>query len=161
MTEQKSKIPTRRRIRNTFQSLKKWYTNANKREVGFFNRPKEWIIAGLVTTALIGGCSKLNNVITEDSVYQGQIVSFGREGVIWDTYEGYFAIGGEGRSVTGHFSLDEQARNGENTEELAEQLYKAVEEKSNVSIHGTKSFFCWPWRSSSNYHIDKVELLEE
>ena len=124
-----------------------------------------WLRSLGLAATLVAGIylpNKLNNVIIEDSVYQGQVVSFGREGIIWKTYEGSFAIGGENRSSTGSFSLDEQARNGENVEELAKQLYKAAETKADVRIHGTRPLFCWPWRSSlfGDYHVDRVEDIE-
>jgi len=158
--EQKTKTPIGVKIKNAYQGVKDWYKNTNEWN-GFFGKPRNWIIGGLVVIAVTAGAAKLNNVNIENSVYQGKIISFGREGLIWDTYEGSFALGGENRSSTGYFSLDEQARNGENIEELAKQLYKATETRATVRIHGTKPAVCWPWRSSANYHVDKVEFLEE
>ena len=120
-------------------------------------------IAGLVSCAALAIAkvgSKLNDVQVKDSVYQGQVISFGREGYIWQTYEGSFALGGENRSSTGYFSLDEESRNGENIANLAKQIYHATETKKNVRVHGTKQAFCWPWRSSTGYHVDKIEFLE-
>ena|SRR3989344_9612798 len=158
--EQKTKTPIGAKIKNAYQGIRDWYKDANNWN-DFFGKPRNYIIGGLAAIALTAGAAKLNNVNVKDSVYQGQVVSFGREGLIWDTYEGSFALGGENRSSTGYFSLDEQARNGENIEELAKQLYKAVETKATVKVHGTKPAVCWPWRSSTNYHVDKVEFLNE
>ncbi|MBT3405283.1 hypothetical protein HN832_04885 [archaeon] len=148
------------KMKKVCRGVKRWYQNANEWN-GCFGKPRNWIFGGLAAISLVVGACKLNDVQVEDSVYQGQVLSFGREGFIWDTYEGQFAIGGGNRSSTGLFSLDEQARNGENVPELAKQLYDAVNTRAIVRVHGTKSALCWPWRSSSNYHIDKVEVINQ
>ncbi len=114
------------------------------------------ILIGITTASF-----RCNNITQKDSVYQGQVTGFGREGIIWKTYEGRFAIGGENRSERGAFSLDEQARNGENIEELAKQLYRAVETRANVRVYGKEPVSCYPWRSDTGYHITKVEFLDK
>jgi len=160
----KEKILMKTKIKNLYGNIKNWYRNANNDYMGSpFAKPKNWLIGGLVIIGCAGigkGCDTLNNVIIEDSIYQGQVTNFGREGLIWKTYEGKFAIGGENRSVNGSFSLDEESRNGENIKELANLLEDAVKTSKRVRVHGTEPFTCWPWRSLNNYHIDKVEDIK-
>ena len=121
------------------------------------------IITGIVALATVGTLAQfpLNNKVVEDSVYQGQVIDFGRKGFFWDTYEGSFALGGENRSKTGYFSLDEQARHGENIEELTEELTEAVNTGANVRVKARRVASSWPWRSKTQYLVYDVETIEE
>jgi len=125
-------------------------------EYAWYKKPRNLVIGGLAAVALFATGYLLNNKTVEEKIYQGQVVSFGEEGWVWTTYEGTLAMGGENRSVTGSFSLDRQARNGEDIEELARQLYHAQETRETVDLHVIRPASCWPWRSDSCYHVDKV-----
>ena len=165
----KAKTETPKEKISLYKSIKNWYDkknfylDENNNFRSAFKKPRNWLIGGLMMIGCMGGikgCDALNNVIIEDSTYQGQVTNFGRDGLIWKTYEGDFAIGGEDRSVSRSFSLDEQARNGENIKELSEQLEDAVKTGKRVRVHGTEPLLCWPWRSFADYHIDKVEYIK-
>ena len=104
---------------------------------------------------------KCGDKIVSDSYCVGTITSIGKEGFFWPSYEGTIAIGGEDRSVSQDFSLDNEARNGENIDSLAKQLYHALETRATVKLHETKPQINAVWRSLSPYHVDKVEIINK
>jgi len=122
---------------------------------------KVLVILLIIVACWIGFMHLGQDKIVEDSVYQGHVIDFGKKGLFWQTHEGSFALGGVNRSSTGWFSLDEEARNGEDTAELARLLTEAVETGKKVKVWGKRSLTCWPWRSGANYHVSKVEFIED
>ncbi|MBN2420768.1 hypothetical protein JXB27_00655 [Candidatus Woesearchaeota archaeon] len=129
-------------------------------EYGDFSWKRTLITVGILAAISTKGCVALDNKVTGENVCQGQVTSFGRTGLIWPTYEGTFAIGGENRSESGFFSLDEKARHGENLQELAAQLTKAVETRSNVRVYERTVAWPLPWNSKQFSRLYKVEVID-
>ncbi|MCA9459141.1 MAG: hypothetical protein KC550_01175 [Nanoarchaeota archaeon] len=146
---------------NAYKSVQTWWSTNNSYWNKTWKKPKNYLVGGLVCLALSTGLDKLNEVTVGDSVYNGAITSFGRRGYVWDTFEGIWAYGGLNRSVNGYFSLDEQARNGENLEELSKQLTEFAKTGELVNIFVRGVGFSWPWRSSTGSHIYKVEKINK
>ncbi len=101
-----------------------------------------------------------NYVQTEESVYNGTVTSFGREGILFDTWEGKFAIGGQQRSIGGEFSLDEQM-DSVKTDGLVDKLNEAASSGDQVRVHGKGYLATWPWRADTTYLVDSVEPLKK
>src|SRR3989344_6796094 len=146
-------VKQKKSFKDLFNTSKNWYNQKNRYGWSWYEKPKNWIrlltIPPLLIYGSYKGIDKLNDHVIEDSYYTGNVVSFGKEGIIWQNYQGSLAIGGELRSVTGSFNLDNEARNGENIEELASKLYEALKTNKKVRVHGKQYLINWPWRSST------------
>ena len=55
------------------------------------------------------------------------------------------------------FSIDNQARHGENREELTKKLNEALESGQKVKVGYTQVIGGWPWRGSTGYYVQSVE----
>lgn len=134
--------------------------------VSLFGR---WIGSiGLAVTLTYGGCQGIgNNIEYSEGVRAGMINKFSNKGLFWKTYEGQMALEGivSGKNSVGanvwNFSLDRQARNGENTEELAEKIRQSLETGTKVRVTYVEPLATWPWRSGTDYLIQNVEPVEQ
>lgn len=90
------------------------------------------------------------------------INKFSKKGLIWKTYEGQMALEGitSSDSYVGanvwDFSLDRQARHGENIDELSKKIQTYLESGQKVKIDYIEPFTTWPWRSETNFLIQNV-----
>jgi|SRR3989338_500614 len=112
-------------------------------------------VAGIV------GCQ--NNYICSEGSRVGQINKFSKKGVIWKTYEGTLALQGlsnQGANLW-DFSIDRQARQGENVEKLAEDVQKYLDSQELVKVTYKEPWATWPWRSDTDYLIQKIEAAEK
>ncbi len=97
----------------------------------------------------------------------GMINKVSETGLFWKTYEGQMALEGivSGSLTTSanvwDFSLDRQARHGENTQELVTKLRESMQNETKVMITYTEQFTTWPWRSGTNYFIQNVEPIRK
>ena len=124
----------------------------------------------LLTTALLAGCPvacySLNDYTYSEGTRVGVINKFSKKGTFWKTYEGQIALEGivsSGSHVGANvwdFSLDNQARKGENIDGIAKQIQEYAESSTKVRIKYHEPWTAWPWRSSSNYHVQSVEPVE-
>ena len=89
------------------------------------------------------------------------------KGLFWKTYEGQMALEGivsENNSVGANvwdFSIDRQARHGENPKELVEKIKGYLEAEAKVKVTYVEPFATWPWRSETNYLIQSVESIRK
>ncbi|MBS3142550.1 hypothetical protein J4464_04145 [Candidatus Woesearchaeota archaeon] len=125
----------------------------------------DWL-KGLLAAGAIGvgvySCSYVaGNIHSRDAWMQGTVTSFGREGVLFHTYEGTLALGGEQRSESIKFSLDAQARNGENTESLVGLLLESLQSGDPVRLHAVQPLWSYPWRARSSLLVIEVEQHNE
>ncbi|MFC1755357.1 hypothetical protein ACFL96_18535 [Thermoproteota archaeon] len=131
------------RVVNTISDVLEWvFTNSWSRNLVFI-------------ATMTGGYESLNHVEMSDEVLSGNVVSFGKSGFVWDTYEGQLALGGKNRNSTAYFGLDEQ---GKDLEGLAAQLEEAVKTGKDVNVH-TKYSIKWPWRGELR-SVYRVEFKE-
>lgn len=133
--------------------------------IDFFGR---WVrtlaVGGFLTwITLWGGCNlAFNNYEYSKGTRTGMINKFSERGLIWKTYEGQMALEGmvSGGSYAGanvwDFSLDRQRRHGENTEELTKEIQTYLESGTKVKVDYIEPLRTWPWRSGTNYLIQKV-----
>ena len=88
-----------------------------------------------------------------------------KKGLFWKTYEGQMALEGivsSGESMGANvweFSIDNQARHGEDIEKLAEKLNEALESGQKVKVKYVEVIGGWPWRGSEGYYVQSVEPI--
>ena len=114
-----------------------------------------------------GGCQGIgNNIKYSQGQRVGVINKVSEKGLFWKTKEGQLSL--EGRTSTGeqtgagiwNFSLDNQARHGENTDSLYALIEQYMEEGKRVKITYTQPLTTWPWRAETTYLVQSVESLE-
>lgn len=112
-----------------------------------------------------GGCSMLNNYEYSSGTRAGMINKISKKGLIWKTYEGQMALegivssGGNMGANVWDFSIDNQARHGENVEELAKKLNEALESGQKVKIEYVQVIGGWPWRGSTGHYVQSVKPI--
>ena len=123
-----------------------------------------WGCAGAAVAALgllVGGCEWMNGVDYSDGNRVGVVVKLSRKGVLWKTWEGVVAVGGgDGQvfsALTHSFSVDRQARHGEDVEALQRALDEAATRGTRVKIRYVEALFSWPWRGETDYFVQSVE----
>lgn len=108
-----------------------------------------------------------NNLQYSDGIRTGMVNKFSSKGLIWKTYEGQMALEGivsNGNSSGANvwdFSIDRQARHGENGAELARKIREYLESGTKVKVTYTEPLSTWPWRSSTDYLIQNVEPVNK
>ena len=117
---------------------------------------------------LWGGYQSIgNNIDYSKGMRTGMINKFSERGLFWKTYEGQMALEGivSGKNYVGanvwDFSLDRQAKHGENIVELTEKIRNYLEKGNKVKVDYIEQFDTWPWRSETNYLIQNVERVKE
>ena len=107
-----------------------------------------------------------NNVEYSKGERTGMINEMSEKGLFWKTYEGQMALEGivSGNNSVGanvwDFSLDRQAKHGENTQELAKKLQEYLRNGTKVRVSYVEPIATWPWRSGTDYLIQSVEPVE-
>jgi len=140
--------------------------NSSIDEITFF---RSWARNIIVTGLLAyGGCQAIgNNIEYSQGIRTGMINKISEKGLFWKTYEGQMALEGivSGKNSVGanvwDFSLDRQARQGENPKELAEQIREYLETGTKVKVTYKEPLATWPWRSGTDYPVQKVEPIKE
>ena len=107
-----------------------------------------------------------NNIEYSQGQRVGVINKISERGLIWKTKEGQLSL--EGITSTGqptgagiwNFSLDRQARHGENTGSIYSLIGQHMEDGKRVKITYIEQFSTWPWRASTTYLVQSVEPLE-
>ena len=104
-----------------------------------------------------------NNVEYSRGERTGMINKVSQKGLFWTTYEGQMALEGivSGNQAMGanvwDFSLDRQARNGEDTQEIVKNLREYMQNGTKVKVTYVEPLATWPWRSGTDYLIQAVE----
>ena len=107
-----------------------------------------------------------NNIEYSEGIRTGMINKLSEKGLFWKTYEGQMALEGivSGNNSVGanvwDFSLDRQARHGENPKELAEKIRQYLETGTKVKVNYVEPLATWPWRSGTDYLIQSVEPVK-
>ena len=122
----------------------------------------------LSTLLAYTGCNiACNDYTYSNGVRVGVINKFSKKGTFWKTYEGQMALEGivSGNNIVGanvwDFSRDNQSRKREDIEKLAEQIQQYAESSTKVKIKYHEPWTTWPWRSSTNYHVQRVESVNK
>lgn len=122
------------------------------------------LIFGGILVLLVSSCTVLvgaaNNWEYSAGSRTGIITKFSCKGLWWKTYEGEQLQGGlrDGAANMFDFSLDAQARHGENVTELAAQIERALESGQTVELRYIEPWTTWPWRSECNHLVQAVVL---
>nr|MBI4157176.1 hypothetical protein [Candidatus Woesearchaeota archaeon] len=123
---------------------------------------------GFLVFVLGGGCgSYTNSHEYSNGIRTGMINKISKKGLIWKTYEGQMALEGivsDGQRMGANvwdFSIDNQARNKENIEELAKKAQEYLESGTQVKVRYREVLWGWPWRGSTDYYIQAVEPVEK
>lgn len=141
-------------------------------DYGFVEFAGRWARNILLIGALAVGIG--NNIEYSQGTMAGTVNKISEKGLVWKTYEGQIALDGiiskthrAGLALITHsfeenvldFSIDKQAKHGENPKELVEKIryYSGTKVKMNY----VKQFSTWPWRSRTNYLIQSVEPVEK
>ena len=107
-----------------------------------------------------------NGIEYSQGIRTGMINKISEKGLFWKTYEGQMALEGivSGNNSVGanvwDFSLDRQARHGENPKELAEKIRQYLETGTKVKVNYVEPLATWPWRSGTDYLIQSVEPVK-
>lgn len=130
--------------------------------VDFFGRwARTLFCAGAILWGAYQGIG--NNIEYSQGIRTGMINKISEKGLFWKTYEGQMALEGivSGNNSVGanvwDFSLDRQARHGENPKELAEKIRQYLETGTKVKVTYVEPLATWPWRSGTDYLIQSVE----
>jgi len=130
--------------------------------IDFFGRwARSIVLAGAVLWGVYQGIG--NNIEYATGEKIGMINKIGDKGLFWKTYEGQMALEGvvSGDNAIGanvwNFSLDRQARHGENTQELLRKIREYSRSSTKVILSYKQPFTTWPWRSETDYLIQDVE----
>ena len=123
------------------------------------------VLAGALAGALVwAGYQGIGNGIEySQGTRTGMINKISEKGLFWKTYEGQIALEGivSGNNSVGanvwDFSLDRQARHGENPKELTEKIRGYLETGTKVKVTYIEPMATWPWRSETDYLIQSVE----
>lgn len=150
----------------------RWFPFEDNYDCGsldFIGRWMRTIATGVTLSglALWGGCQTLGNGFEYSKGSRtGMINKLSEKGLIWKTYEGQMALEGmvSGEGYTGanvwDFSLDRQARHGEDTKDIVNKINGYLETGTKVKVDYIEPFMTWPWRSGTNYLIQKVEPIK-
>ncbi len=129
---------------------------------------KAFISAGAgVSLLVVAGCNIGNNIEYSNGGRVGVINKFTKKGLIWKTYEGEMALegivssGGAMGANIWQFSLDNQARHGENIGELANKIDDYLKGGAKVRIDYVEPWTAWPWRSGTDYLVQKIEPMQD
>lgn len=129
------------------------------------------LAAAACTAAIIGGCqvghTALSNVKYSSGSRVGVINKVSQKGLFWKSYEGQMAleglVGSENTSANvWDFSIDAQAKHGENIEGLAKSINDALNSGQKVKIDYIQSanvIFPFYQRGKTDYYIQGVEPL--
>ena len=105
-------------------------------------RPSALLGAVALGIAILpASCGFLNGYEYSFGSRAGVVNKISHKGMVWKTYEGEMALegivssGGNMGANTWEFSIDNQARHGENKEELARKLNEALESGQKVKIN--------------------------
>ncbi len=125
------------------------------------------IVGGVVLALSLGCCTSANSWHYSSGERVGVINKLSRKGMIWETYEGQMAleglVGGQHNTTAANvwnFSIDETAANGENVEELSEQLRDAMISGDKVKVTYKEVLSGWPWRGRTDHYIQSVKPLK-
>ena len=135
--------------------------NENHDGASFLGRWARSIIVG--STLLWAVCQGVgNNIHYSGGDRVGVINKISKKGVFWETYEGEMALEGLiGGQSTGanlwDFSIDKQSRKGENVDSLYKVIKQYMEDGQRVKITYDQPFATWPWRSETDYLVQRVE----
>lgn len=122
------------------------------------------ILAGSLISGTIGGIgSCTNNRINSEGSRVGQINKFSEKGIFYKSYEGTLALQGlsnQGANLW-NFSIDREARNGEDIKELSQTIQKYLDSQELVKITYKEPICVWSWRAETAYLIQKIEPIKE
>ena len=96
----------------------------------------------------------------------GVINDLSKQGTFYKTFECQMALEGlvsEGNTTSANvrsFSLDSQARHGENLSHLYQMLNQALNSGRKVKLSYIEASSTWSWRSSTRCLIQNVEYLD-
>lgn len=124
------------------------------------------------SAALLGvlgwtGCQGIGNSIDYSQGERiGVVNKLSQKGLIWKTTEGQLSL--EGRTSTGtqegagvwDFSLDRQAKHGENVGALKTKIAECMNQGKRTKLSYTEQGATWPWRSGTDNLVQNVECLE-
>ncbi len=125
------------------------------------NLLKKIVVIGGILVASVSNCQ--NSYIVDKGSTIGYVNKFSEEGRIWKTHEGTLAM--QGFSYPGaelwNFSLDKQARNGEDIEKLKQDIEEYKDSNTLVKIEYLRPWKVWPWRARANNLVQKISSIEE
>jgi len=135
-----------------------------------YGDPKYGTIVGTVLLTLfgtVGGCvsckSHFNDVEYSEGTRVGVINKFTNKGFWWKTFEGEMALegivssGGNSGANVWDFSLDGDARHGENIPELAKKVQEYADQSRKVKVTYVQPWTSWFWRGDTDYFLQTVE----
>lgn len=121
------------------------------------------LASGLIVGLVSGISSCQNDRIVSEGVRIGKVNKISERGIWYKTYEGTLAL--EGLSNQGanlwDFSIDRQARHGENVKQLSEDILKYLNSQEVVKITYKEPWKVWSWRADTRYLIQKIEPVEK
>ena len=120
------------------------------------------IVVSVLIAGSFAGCKGCNNVDYGAGTRTGVINKVSEKGYLWKTWEGQMALEGlvAGKSVGANlwdFSIDDQARRGENSNELVAKLQEALDSGKRVKIKYVEAGARWSTRGATSYYIQNIE----
>ena len=103
-----------------------------------------------------------NNIEYSRGERTGMINKVSEKGLFWKTNENQMALEGivsENNTAGANvwdFSLDREARHGENTQELVTKLREYMQNGTKVKVTYVQPLLTWPWRSETHYLIQDI-----
>ncbi len=119
-------------------------------------------VAGVAGFFVYGTCC--DDYSSGDRV--GVITKFSRKGIFFKTWEGEMNLGGVTAGPGGdvvpniwRFSIDENAKRGEEIDKLAKLVQDAQETGARMKVHYEQELLVAPWRADEEYLLQSVEVL--
>ena len=117
------------------------------------------LIFVLLISLLLNGC-----IHYSDGYRTGKIIKFSNKGIICKTWEGEMLLGGfrkdsEGNVEANNFTFSIDSENQED-QKIVDEILSAMDSGKRVKLHYSQEIFTSPCRSSTDYFIKKVELLD-
>lgn len=125
-------------------------------------------IVAITALFLVGIASFMvfgNRYVYSEGARSGTVNKLSHKGLIWKSWEGEMALEGiakRGDNIGANlwqFSIDNQARHGEDIAALQAQLDSAMRSGARVNIRYIQQLSSWPWRASTTYMVQSVEIV--
>jgi len=130
-----------------------------------FDRPGRWaLVVGLALFLVSFPAAFLSQgVVVSTGERAGIVQKASRKGLLWTTTECELALSGldgQGMPRVWEFSLDEEARHGEQLQALSDRLEVALRHREPVTLFYREGICLWPWRAATNHTVYSVRGSE-
>jgi hypothetical protein len=120
-------------------------------------------VALLLLTTLFGGLFFLfaYKASYSEGNRTGRLMKFSKKGYFFKTYEGTLDLANISRNQNGVIASTWDFSVIAESDEVAQQIDKAMTENKYVKLHYEEKYFQFSWRGDTKYFVTKVEIVHE